>query len=574
MIGARCLVCKLLLLLLARACWSADAGYLAWYRSPVDDTEQAYGVYLPASPAPPGGFPAAFHAHGYGWSVSGQFSDWQRRWADENGWVLININARGPTFYEGIGQEAVYEVVADACRRFGLNRARLFFTGGSMGGTGALRVGVRDPEIFAAIASVDGWADWRLWHHHWYAREDQRDDIEEFRRPLLSSAAPLYWAERAMWGRVKAIVDGKDTVVWPDNSLRLAGRLSELADGDPALYRADTVLNYDRGHGGGYDLRAIYAFFQGAAPAQLGRRVRLACWRLAYARQGWLALTQIRRFGEQAQAESLAADGRISVWTKNVARVEVLPAESPDLGPCDTCQVYVDGWLVYEGPPRRVSAEALYNAADQVAGWRLAGPRDLADDPPAAAGPEKRPGLEGPIGDVIVQPFLVAYATEGPPEEVRRHREEAEAFARGWTGFFVHGPGIVALPEDRVASRDLVAQSDPLRLPGLQPPAARGPSRLPAARGGAPRGRHRPRPLGPRAPLSRASLRGLLRLPQPTGPLPPLLARLLGALVHQARQAGPGRPRIRHGEAALGLPGLLRLQQRPGTASLRAERQR
>lgn len=440
MIGVRRLLCKTVALLLLAIPWSRADAAVVWYRSPVDGTMQAYGVYVPSGPPPARGYPAIFHGHGYGWSVSGSFSAWQRQWADQHGWVLININARGPTFYEGIGQQAVYEVVADACRRFGLDRSRLFFTGGSMGGTGAFRQGVRHPEIFAAAASVDGWADWRLWHHHWYARTDMRDAIEEFRRPLLNSVAPLYWAERAMWGRVRAIVDGRDTVVWPDNSLRLAQRLSELSGGWPYTYRTDTVLNYDKGHGGGYDLRRIYDFFLRCAPASLGNKVRIAAWRLAYARQGWLAITQIHHFGQRAKAESLVRNGVISVWTENVNRIEVAIADCPGLGNRSWCQVYIDGWLVYEGPPTLLGAEAVWGPDDQLASWR-----------PGRAGPwEKRPGLEGPIGDVFVQPFTVAYATSGSARHTARHKEEAHAFARGWNAFFVHGPGVRAIPEDWV----------------------------------------------------------------------------------------------------------------------------
>jgi hypothetical protein len=116
-----------------RAMGTAD---VVWYRSPVDGSQQAYGIYVPANPPPPEGYPAVFHAHGYGWSVSSNFSQWQRDWADAHRWVLINLNARGPQFYECIGEVATLEVVRDATSRFGLDGRRLYITGASMGGTG------------------------------------------------------------------------------------------------------------------------------------------------------------------------------------------------------------------------------------------------------------------------------------------------------------------------------------------------------------------------------------------------------------------------------------------------------
>lgn len=451
MIGSRFVACKFVLFVFVAACWAREGGSVVWYHSPIDATEQGYGVYMPSAPAPPGGYPAIFHAHGYGWHVSGDFSPWQRSWADEHGWVLININARGPTFYEGIGQQAVYEVVADACARFGLNRSRLYFTGASMGGTGAFRVGVRDPHIFAAVVSVDGWTDWREWHWHWYARTDMRDDIEEFRRPLLNSASSLYWAERAMWGRIKAIADGRDDVVLPDNSLRLTNRLLELAATQPGGYSADIVLNYDRGHGGGYDLASIYDFFLRTAPAQQGHRLRLLLWTLDYPRQGWVEIKQIRAFGQPAVVESLAAGGCVSLWTDNVEGVAVMPGDVPDIDGTEPCQVWIDGRLVYEGLPRMVSARAVFDAAGNLTDWQV------CDKFPRA--PEKRPGLAGPIGNALVQPFAIVYATDGASEHTARHRHEAEAFARAWTDFFVHGPGPLPTPEDSLTTTDLAARN-------------------------------------------------------------------------------------------------------------------
>jgi hypothetical protein len=437
-----------LALAVASARASAADARLVTYTSPVDRTEQAYGIYVPAAAAGPAGYPAILHGHGYGWSVSADFDAWQRRWADDHGWALLNVNARGPTFYEGIGQTAVLEVVEDACRRFNLDRRRLFFTGASMGGTGAFRQGVRYPDVFAAAAAVDGWADWRIWHWKWYAREDLRDDIEEFRRPLLSACAPFFWAERAAWGRVRAIIDGQDTVVEPDEGLHVAQRLADLRREAPEAYKSDEVLNQSLGHGGGYDLASIYDFFLRCAPGGQGKRVSLTAWRLADAAQGWLRLDGIERPGQPAQADSTVDGARISVWTDNVSALTVYAGDRSCGEAPGPWQVWVDGQLAYEGPPAAVAATAA-PCADGSPWW------SAADVPAVPLAPTKRRGLEGPIGDAFLSPFVVAYACHGEPSQAARHREEAEAFARGWNDFFVHGPGIVAQSEDAITEEDL-----------------------------------------------------------------------------------------------------------------------
>ena len=216
--------CVVITLALA-ACLPACADGVAQvihYRSDLDDSLQAYGVYLPDTPPPSdAGYPMVMHGHGYGWSVSASFGSFQRDWAEDHGWIIVNLNARGPNFYDGVGDIETLKVIADADARFGIDRSRVYFTGGSMGGTGALRHGLRHPDVFAAVMGVDGWTDYKLWHHHWYARTDCRDDIEEFRRPLLEAASPLYWAERGRWGATGHIVDGRDSVVLPANGLQL-----------------------------------------------------------------------------------------------------------------------------------------------------------------------------------------------------------------------------------------------------------------------------------------------------------------------------------------------------------------
>ncbi len=251
-------------------CLSGAASYVApeglsllvSYQSPLDNSMHQYGVYLPKAPAPsPAGYPAVLHMHGYGWAVSANFSEFQQRWADEHGWILINVNARGPQFYEGVGDVETHNVLRDAHRRFGLDLRRIFVTGGSMGGTGAFRHGIRYPDIFAAVVGVDGWTDFREWHYHWYARTDQRSEIEEFRRPLLEAASPLYWAGRARWNAVQASVSGRDDVVLPENGILLYNALLARAQDVPGAYANRLFLDYNAGHGGSFRLEEIYNYF-------------------------------------------------------------------------------------------------------------------------------------------------------------------------------------------------------------------------------------------------------------------------------------------------------------------------
>jgi acetyl esterase/lipase len=282
MSSARLSIISLVALVAIASAQAAGVSRLVEYRSPLDDSLQAYGVYLPASGPPSDvGYPAVLHGHGYGWSVSTNFGSFNREWADRHGWVLINLNARGPNFYEGVGDFETLRVVEHAAAQFGLDRDRIFMTGGSMGGTGALRHGLRHPDVFAAVMGVDGWSDFRLWHKHWYARTDYPELIEEFRRPLLQAASPLYWAERGLLGAIGHIVDGADTTVWPENGLRLYEQLRALMIEDPGGYDHRLIFNPELGHGRGTDYVAIYEFFRGRQRVRDPRGFHIATTRTA-----------------------------------------------------------------------------------------------------------------------------------------------------------------------------------------------------------------------------------------------------------------------------------------------------
>ncbi|MCD6359476.1 MAG: prolyl oligopeptidase family serine peptidase [Armatimonadetes bacterium] len=440
--------------LLALACVAARAdgrAQLIEYRSPLDGSVQVYGVYLPDAPPPTGaGYPVVLHGHGYGWSVSARFSSFQKRWAEEHGWIIINLNARGPNFYEGVGDVETLNVIEDAAARFGIDRDRIYFTGGSMGGTGALRQGLRHPDVFAAVMGVDGWTDYRLWHWHWYARKDARDLIEEFRRPLLEAASPLYWATRGRWGATGHIVDGRDTVVLPENGLQLRERLYRLGVEDLNTYDQKVVYNPTLGHGRGNDYQTIYDYFLTRARTTGRGDFLVQTTVLPHGELYWGRIERFHVAGLSGWLEGRAEGRYVTADTGNLDRFTLLLKASPSAGEAEV-EVWADGFRAYAGPPVTVTLEAERDAADRIIAWRR-----VTEAPRA---PAKTPGMCGPVGDAFLRPFAVAWGTMGEPAEVARHRAEAEQFARSWNAFMVHGPGVTAVPEDELTDADLTAKT-------------------------------------------------------------------------------------------------------------------
>lgn len=449
MIAATAAVCVLLMGAAEQATAPGTAA-LETYVSEVDGSRQSYGIYVPKRPPPSAaGFPLVVHGHGYGWHVSAGFNAFQRRWADEHGWLLVNCNGRGPTFYDGIGENDLLQVIADADRRYGVDRTRVYFTGGSMGGTGALRHGVRHPDIFAAVVSVDGWSDYRLWHRHWYARTDDPTSIEEFRRPLLEAAAPLFTAPTARSGHVGIICDSADPIVWPDNSRLLREALATFEGEAPHQYRHAFVENVGYGHGAGSDLRAIYRYFATRTLDPEPRRVRCVTTQLKYGRVHWIRVDRFRVQGLRGDLRVEADGATVTVSTDNLTEFSLFLDESPLRGERQVT-VIADGRTCYRGPPATVTLAAEFGQAGRPPTWRLA---------QATEGLRKTAELEGPIGHAFVKPFIIAYGTAGTPAETGQNRSEAQQLAKDWNRMFVHYDCVRPVPEEQVTADDLARKS-------------------------------------------------------------------------------------------------------------------
>jgi len=147
--------------------------------SSVDETDQPYAVYLPASFDSSKRYPLVVFLHG---AMSNHRLGLRRAFGQGNiqgadfatpGFVPVETDleatryfphlkqvdfivaapfARGTAGYQGIPERDVYEMIDDLKRRFPIDEDRLYLTGLSMGGGGTLWLGLTRPDLWAAIA--------------------------------------------------------------------------------------------------------------------------------------------------------------------------------------------------------------------------------------------------------------------------------------------------------------------------------------------------------------------------------------------------------------------------------------
>ena len=138
--------------------------------SDVDDSGQPYALYLPPSFDASKQYPLVISLHGAGSNhrlnlrrvfgqgnrpgeTDGEASRYFPKLRDVD-YIVASPFARGTMGYQGIAEKDVYDVMADVKRRFPIDESRVYLTGLSMGGGGALWLGLTRPGLWAAIAPV------------------------------------------------------------------------------------------------------------------------------------------------------------------------------------------------------------------------------------------------------------------------------------------------------------------------------------------------------------------------------------------------------------------------------------
>jgi predicted esterase len=130
------------------------------YRSPIDDTDQPYRLYLPASYNGQRPFPLVIAMHGTGGDEATLFDDERyaegalKQAADKHNVIVASPLGRGITEYRGIGENDVLTVLEEVRRHYRIDTDRVYLTGHSMGGTGATYLALHHPDPFAAVAPL------------------------------------------------------------------------------------------------------------------------------------------------------------------------------------------------------------------------------------------------------------------------------------------------------------------------------------------------------------------------------------------------------------------------------------
>ena len=144
---------------------------LATFHSDVDDSNQPYALYLPKSFVPGKKYPLVVSLHqedsnhrlnlrslfGVPTRLGGDADTEDMRYfppVRDVDFIIACPYARGTMGYQGIAEKDVYDMLEDVKRRFPVDEDRVYLTGISMGGDGALWLALTRPDVWAAVAPL------------------------------------------------------------------------------------------------------------------------------------------------------------------------------------------------------------------------------------------------------------------------------------------------------------------------------------------------------------------------------------------------------------------------------------
>lgn len=361
--------------------------------SSADDSEQPYALYLPASFEDGKKYPVVISLHSE--DTNHRFNLLQvlglssrvvegARFSLQNGRALPDIDfivasplARGAMGYTGIAETDVYDLLADLEHRFPVDQDRVYLTGVSMGGGGALRLALTRPDVWAAVAPVCP------------APVPEMGGLA-----LNASNLPV----RLFHGEQDPVIPVTSSRLWQRRLLDVGVAADYLEY--PAMRHNAWDLAYKDG--------AVFHWFSQFRRNRYPQRVRFVTESYRYASAYWVRMDAFTPGVEASIDARLSGAGEVQVETHSLDGFTLSPDRPVTL-------VLIDGALI------RVKPGSL-SFRKQAGHWAVG----------SAAPSGKRPGLEGPIAAAVSGRHIYVYGTAGDPSpaELAYRRQTAETAAR------------------------------------------------------------------------------------------------------------------------------------------------
>lgn len=406
-----------------------------YLRSRTDGSIQPYGFWVPRNYVPEGKFPLLIQLHGIGpKALTGRRLTWRgmgtKEWIDTTAPVVVaQPMGRGNTFYQGIGEEDVLEIVADVQKRCSIDPDRIFIMGHSMGGAGSWLVGLRHPDQFGSVTAIDaamGFGD----------AVDNPAELPSWMQPQVALFRPDKYFPNAR--NVSVFLKNAGAGLQKASTKFSDGAVAEGGFGSTEIFP---------GMPHHFAPQLSYGVFMDAAVSRpISRQpaeVKFYTNTLRYNRAYWVTLDRLVRHNTDARLTATYDDGQPKAQPPGrPGRPQRAPEPARPASLSITTE-NIDAFtlrLAEAGVPAGVPLGLKVDGAD-LAGdtlpavahlvrtdgqWRMAAE-------PALAG--KRHGMQGPVSDAFNSQFLAVYGAD----DLRLARAELDAIRNPPSRLMIHG---------------------------------------------------------------------------------------------------------------------------------------
>jgi predicted esterase len=406
--------------------WTMQRGLVVrGYRSSIDGSAQPYGLVIPQDLdlTGQGRVPLYVWLHGRGDTATDLHFIRQRQTQTGQiappGALVLHPFGRQCIGFKSAGEIDVLEAVAHVQEHYPIDPDRVVLIGFSMGGAGAWHVGAHYADRWAAVSPGAGFAETAR-----YTNLRQENYPPEYEQ-LLWGVYDVPCYVRNLFNLPVVAYSGE-----LDKQIQAARVMEEAYRGEGRELRH--LIGPGMGHQ--YHPETLKELLEilGQA-AEHGRHplpdeVRLQTRTLRYSRMFWVEALRLDEHWRDSRIDAKFDDtGALLLTTRNVAMLRLHDRWKDRAD----AKVTIDGQTLDR--PLAAAKSAVLVQRDGRWTWENAGAA-------ASAGLVKRPGLQGPIDDVFLAPFLVVAPDQSSPNpkvqrwvefEMRRLRDRWRALFRG-----------------------------------------------------------------------------------------------------------------------------------------------
>lgn len=426
--------------------WTDKSGLVVrGFNSAIDGSPQPYGLEIPDKLDATKPAPLYVWLHGRGdkqtdlhfiherQSRSGQIAP--------AGAIVLHAFGRHCLGFKSAGEIDVLEAVEHAKANYKIDPRRIVLMGFSMGGAGAWHLGAHYADRWVAVSPGAGFAETARY---------QNLKPENYPAPYVQTLWGLYDVPdyvRNLFNLPVVAYSGE-----LDKQKQAADVMAEAfaSHGQKLLHVLGPGVEHK------YEpnaLRAVLAHLDIAVRAgreEVPQKVRLQTRTLRYNKLAWVEVLGLDEHWKDSRVDAeIVGKEKVKVTTTNVSLLRLMPFV--EMG---GTVFEIDGQGIEIPSPRRPLPAVTFVKSDKK--WTL-------ELPPKQVGLYRKiPGLQGPIDDAFIEPFLVVVPTgKSKHEAVQRWVEfELDHFLNRWRAVFRGEPrvkkDIDVTPED-IAAYHLIA---------------------------------------------------------------------------------------------------------------------